>query len=168
MIRATLPDDHDAVIDIAIAAGLVPAEYSAGLSDVFHQSLSGTSDSEQLWLTFVAESHPVGVAYVAPERWADGVWNMLMIAVRPHTQRHGIGQQLVAAIEARLQDRGARILIADTSGLPEFVGARSFYHRCGFHEEARIRDYWKVGDDKITFRKVLLAPTAAPESRGSE
>ncbi|MEO1249198.1 MAG: GNAT family N-acetyltransferase, partial [Pseudomonadota bacterium] len=30
-----------------------------------------------------------------------------------------------------------------------------FYRRCGYVEEARIRDFWSAGDDKIVFWKAL-------------
>jgi hypothetical protein len=32
---------------------------------------------------------------------------------------------------------------------------RAFYLKCGYDLEARIRDYYTEGDDKVTFRKAL-------------
>ena len=55
----------------------------------------------------------------------------------------------------RLKARAARLLIVDTSSLPAFDGARAFYPALGFREEARIRDFWTDGDDKVTFAKRL-------------
>jgi len=54
-----------------------------------------------------------------------------------------------------LRQRGHRILIADTSGSDGFKIARNFYHKNAFTQEARIRDFWADGDDKIIFWKKL-------------
>ena len=44
---------------------------------------------------------------------------------------------------------------AATSGLPSFERTRGFYRLCGYDEEARIRDFYQAGEDKIVFRKAL-------------
>ena len=54
-----------------------------------------------------------------------------------------------------LQAKGARILIADTSGTEAFAPPRAFYAANGYAEEARIRDFWATGDDKVVFWKAL-------------
>lgn len=51
--------------------------------------------------------------------------------------------------------RGGRMLLVETSGLPDFERTRRFYMKCGCEEEARIRDFYTTGDDKVVFRKVL-------------
>jgi RimJ/RimL family protein N-acetyltransferase len=49
------------------------------------------------------------------------------------------------------------MLLVETSGLPDFERTRTFYAKCGYEEEARIRDFYAVNDDKVVFRKVLNA-----------
>jgi ribosomal protein S18 acetylase RimI-like enzyme len=56
-----------------------------------------------------------------------------------------------------LAKRGERILLVETSGLESFEYVRAFYRRSGYNEEARIREFYKTGDDKIIFRKALSA-----------
>lgn len=57
--------------------------------------------------------------------------------------------------EAHLQSLGQRLLIVDTSGTDDFALTRQFYATSGYEEEARIRDFWGEGDDKVIFRKSL-------------
>ncbi len=78
---------------------------------------------------------------------------MLAIAVLPSRQGSGLGKALVAELEALLRAENHRVLIADTSGSPEFAQTREFYRKNGYAEEARIRDFWDKGDDKVTFWK---------------
>jgi len=54
-----------------------------------------------------------------------------------------------------LRNKDGRILIVETSGLESFGATRAFYRKNGYDEEARIRDFYNPGEDKIVFRKVL-------------
>jgi hypothetical protein len=53
---------------------------------------------------------------------------------------------------------GERVLLVETSGLPEFGRTRAFYLHLGYAEEARIREFYQAGEDKIVFRKALTPP----------
>jgi GNAT superfamily N-acetyltransferase len=80
---------------------------------------------------------------------------MLALAVRPDLQSKGLGAALAKAAEQLLKGKGQRILIVDTSGTDGFALTRKFYAQNGYDEEARIRDFWADGDDKVIFRKAL-------------
>lgn len=112
-------------------------------------------DSKEVWLSCETDGRAIGFCYAAPEALADGTWNMLAIAVLPGLQSKGAGAAIVAALEAHLGGLGHRVLIADTSGTPEYEQTRAFYRKNGYSEEARIRDFWAAGDDKVVFWKAL-------------
>jgi ribosomal protein S18 acetylase RimI-like enzyme len=150
--RADLPG-LAAVID---ATALFPGEMLEGMAA---PHLAGDATPE-LWLT-AAGPEPLGLAYAAPERMTEGTWNLLLIAVHPQSQAMGIGTRLTREVEARLAAAGARLLLVETSGLPEFAPTRGFYARRGYAEEARIRDFYRAGEDKIIFRKALAAVQTA-------
>ncbi|MGD1933410.1 MAG: hypothetical protein ACFB0Z_02700 [Candidatus Phaeomarinobacter sp.] len=58
-------------------------------------------------------------------------------------------------VEDVLRARGERVLLIETSGLGSFERTRAFYRKQGYDEEARIREFFGAGDDKIIFRKAL-------------
>ncbi len=95
------------------------------------------------------------MAYVAPERMTEGTWNLYLIAIHPDYQRQGRGVALLRHVEQVLADRGERLLLVETSSLESFEYVRSFYRKSGYNQEARIREFYKAGDDKIIFRKAL-------------
>lgn len=74
---------------------------------------------------------------------------------REEPKPNGCGGAIAKHLEAELKERGQRILIADTSGTDEFAQTREFYRKNGYAEEARIRDFWAAGDDKVVFWKSL-------------
>lgn len=98
-----------------------------------------------------------GAGLCRPERLTDGTWNLLLLAVDPGLQRQGLGRALVAAVIEALGKAGGRLLIVETSGTPEFAGTQKFYKRLGFQREARIRDFYGPGDDKVIFTQALRA-----------
>jgi ribosomal protein S18 acetylase RimI-like enzyme len=155
MIRPATNDDLPAILELAVSSGLFPAEATAEVAQVFRDCLGGTLGPDHQWLVDDADG-PVAVAYYAPERMTDGTWNLLMIAVHPDRQRQGRGAALVRHVENALTKRNARLLLVETSGLASFERTRAFYRQCGFDEEARIREYYNAGEDKIVFRKSLV------------
>ncbi len=96
-----------------------------------------------------------GVAYYAPEQLSDGVWNLYMLAVDPRQQGSGQGAALVRHVEEAVRREGGRVVLIETSGVDEFERTRTFYEKCGYVEEARIRDYFGPGDAKVVFWKSL-------------
>ena len=150
MIKPTSSDDIPGLQAVLEGTGLFPGDM---LPDMLAPALSG--ETEALWLTCHVGGEAVGLCYTVPEAFADATWNMLALAVRPDLQGKRFGAALVQAVEHRLKDKDQRILIVDTSGTDEFALTRRFYARNGYEEEARIRDFWAKGDDKVTFRKAL-------------
>lgn len=149
-IRYTEPGDINDLKDVLDHTKLFQ-------SDLLEDMLSGflNGDNEELWLTCENNGRAIGFCYAVPEQMAEGTWNMLALAVLPEAQRQGIGRGLVAQMEAELQEQAARLMIVDTSGTHSFDGARAFYVKEGYSEEARIRDFWGKGDDKVIFWKAL-------------
>lgn len=152
MIRQATANDKDSLLAIALATGLFTPEALAGFGEMMDDQLSGAD--EQCWIAD-DEGGIVGAAYYAPEPFAEGVWNLYFIGVHPDKQGKGRGSALIQYVEERLQKRGDRLLLVETSAQDSFESTRAFYRKNGYDEEARIRDYYKAGDDKIIFCKSL-------------
>lgn len=92
----------------------------------------------------------------------DRTFDLYWIAVHPTAQRHGSGSRLLHEVEQRLRDRGARLLVVETSSRPEYDATRRFYLARGYDEAARMRDFYTVGDDRVIYTKALAPRTLAP------
>jgi ribosomal protein S18 acetylase RimI-like enzyme len=153
-IRSISPDDTEALIALAESIELFSSDELEELRQMLVDSLSQDGDTAPFWVTD-DDGGLVGLAYCEPERMTSGTWNLQLIAVRPTHQRQGRGGGLLSFVEQTLKDREARILLVETMGTPEFEYVRSFYRQHGYEEEARIRDFYAEGADKIIFRKSL-------------
>ncbi|MFK7847230.1 MAG: GNAT family N-acetyltransferase [Rhodothermales bacterium] len=110
--------------------------------------------NEELW--FMAwDEKPLGVLYCIPEMMTEGTWNILMLIVIEDAQGKGCGRSLMHHAETVLKEQDVRLLIVETSSLDGFEVARAFYPKCGYTEEARIRNFYTKGDDKIIFTKSI-------------
>ncbi|NJK57133.1 MAG: GNAT family N-acetyltransferase [Pleurocapsa sp. SU_5_0] len=149
-IRVVTPNDLPDLKVVIEANDLFP-------SDMLDEMISGyfnqKSESEY-WFTY-EDSKPVAIAYCGLERMTEGTWNLYLIAVHPDYQGQGLGTSMLHYIEQMLTARGERVMLVETSSLGTFEGTREFYRKCGYDEEARIREFYQAGEDKIVFRKSL-------------
>ncbi|MEM1198340.1 MAG: GNAT family N-acetyltransferase [Pseudomonadota bacterium] len=150
-IRPTTSEDIPALTQVVDGTALFPSEM---LPDLLSAFLSG-DESESVWLTAEEDGNAIGFCFASAEDLTDGTWNMLALAVLPAKQGTGVGGAIVAALEKHLAEQGKRLLIVDTSGTDDFAQTHEFYRKHGYTEEARIRDFWAAGDDKIVFWKAL-------------
>ena len=91
----------------------------------------------------------LGYACAGPTPATEGTFDLYWLAVDAAAQGKGIGTALVREVERELRDRGARMLLVETSSRPDYSDTRAFYARCGYTEAARIRDFYAPADDRI-------------------
>jgi ribosomal protein S18 acetylase RimI-like enzyme len=84
-----------------------------------------------------------------------GTFDLYWIAVDPDSQEKGVGSKLLTFLEKRVEGEGGRMILADTSTIPQYEKTRKFYLKNGFEEVAVIRDYYHPGNDRVTFCRKL-------------
>lgn len=102
------------------------------------------------------QDQPMGYICYGPTPMTQGTFDLYWIAVAPRVQGHGIGAGLLDFLEETVRDRNGRMILVDTSSIPQYEKTQRFYFRKGFHEVARVPDYYHPGNDRITFCKKLL------------
>ena len=155
MIRPISAEDTAPILALAESVGLFSLEEVEQLRPMVEEAVADGEGQRPFWLVDAADDGLVSVAYCEPERMAEGTWNLQLIAVRPDCQGQGRGGTMLEAVKQELLAQGARLLLVDTLGSDEFESVRKFYRSQGFVEEARIRDFYAEGADKVTFWKAL-------------
>ncbi len=149
-VRPAGIDDVAGIRAVIASTGLFPPHL---IDAMIAPALAGAA-ADDLW--FVADDGAVaGVAFCQPERMTTGTWNALLLAVAAPKQGRGVGAQLMATLETTVAARGAHLLLVETSGLDAFAATRRFYEGIGYMREARVRDFYAPGEDKVVFRKAL-------------
>lgn len=156
MIRSITQGDAPAVVDLAVDSGLFP-EAEADIVRKMMVDYFGDKRDEGHRCVVDEDSGLISVAYCEPALATDRTWYLTMIGVRRSLQGQGRGGALLRHVENELRAGDQRLLLVETSGVPAFALTRAFYRKCGYGEEARVRDYHEPGDDMILFRKALTA-----------
>jgi ribosomal protein S18 acetylase RimI-like enzyme len=154
LIRSITLDDAALVGELAVASGLFPPE-AIDFLDKMMADYFGKNQGDGHRCVVDDDHGLLGVAYYEPALATDRTWYLTMIGVRQGYQGQGRGAALMRYVENALQTDHQRVLLVETSGTPDFALTRKFYAKCGYEEEARVRDYFAVGDDMVLFRKVL-------------
>ena len=85
--------------------------------------------------------------------FTDAAYDLYWIALHPAWQGTGAAQYLMAATEADVRARGGNLLLVETASKPSYARTRRFYESLGYRESARIRNYYREGDDKVIYEK---------------
>jgi GNAT superfamily N-acetyltransferase len=80
-------------------------------------------------------------------------FDLYWIATHNNFRGQGIGKKLLEATFAEAKKMGCKIIIAETSGLPHYAPTRAFYDSTRFELEARLKDFYDMGDDKLFYTK---------------
>jgi ribosomal protein S18 acetylase RimI-like enzyme len=94
-----------------------------------------------------------GYVLYGPVPLTEGNYDLYWIAVDPGSQGSGIGRRLMKHVEDQVRQCGGRMLCLETSSQGGYQRTRAFYEQAGYVEESRIRDFYKRGDDRLTYVK---------------
>jgi GNAT superfamily N-acetyltransferase len=131
-----------AAVNPAASAAVNPAA-SAAVNLMDYEFVGAFGDADAL----------LGYACFGPTPSTDGTYDLYWLAVDPGAQKQGVGRALVREVEQLLADRGARMLVAETSGRPGYARTREFYLAAGYVEAARVRDFYAPADDRIMLHR---------------
>ena len=135
------------LFDVSLEAG--GSRQGFALRDDTSQTQDSDSDYEFLGAFDEQSDRLIGYACFGATPATDGTYDLYWLAVDPAAQGRGTGTALVRAVEEKLVDRGARLLVVETSSRPDYEGTRRFYARSGYTEAARVRDFYAPADDRI-------------------
>ena len=113
-------------------------------------------DGESTGYYFVfAEVDGKTVAYscFGPITMSQTCFDLYWIVTHNDYRGKGIGRKLLEETFRISREMGCKIIIAETSGLPHYEPTRAFYLNNNFINEARIKDFYAEGDDKVYYTK---------------
>jgi len=108
------------------------------------------------YVTVIEEGgKPAGYILFGPVPLTEGTWDIYWVATDPVHHGKGFGRKLFERTESDLRVLGARMICLETSSQGSYMRTRRFYEQAGYTEASRIRDFYRPGDDRLTYVKRL-------------
>jgi len=121
--------------------------------ELAQQTLAGEEGYH--WVLAVEDGALVGLICYGTVPLTQGTWDLYWILRSPGAVSRGVAKALLEACEEDLRNHGGRLLVLNTSGTPAYQPARDFYLRNGFELSARLKEYYRPGDDLCIFTKQI-------------
>jgi GNAT superfamily N-acetyltransferase len=102
-----------------------------------------------------AEENGITIAYscYGPISMSKTCFDLYWIVTHNDYRGKGVGRKLLEETYRHAKEMGCKIIIAETSGLEHYAPTRAFYISNNFVNEARIKDFYDEGDDKLFYTK---------------
>ncbi len=93
----------------------------------------------------------LGYACFGERALTHGAYDLFWIVTAPRAGRQGIGGHLLACVATEVRRMNGRLIIAETSGRPDYAPTRAFYEKYQYTAEAMVRDFYAPGDDLVIY-----------------
>jgi len=149
-------EDSEAVLSLVEKTGMfTPAELSVA-SELIDIYLNNPQQQDyDLVVVENAAGQVVGYMAYGATPLTEGAYDLYWMAIEPGQQGRGYGKELVRWLEKKVTDSGGRLILIETSSQSKYEGTRRFYLGLDYREVSRIRDFYRPGDDRISYAKYL-------------
>lgn len=141
--------------DLLCATNVFRSDEIAVALELIDECLSYTSFNPENYQIYSALNGENVVGYVCFGKtpMTLSTYDLYWIAVAPQAQGKGVGKRLFEFACDEMRKQGGKLLVIETSSQPQYEKTRVFYEKVGCQLEARIRDFYRVGDDKLIYAK---------------
>lgn len=155
-IRPARPEDRERIHEILVGVAIFTDEEVRIAAELVDESFDQPEKGD--YIVHVAEDQSGIQGYVCygPTPLTEGVFDLYWIAVDPRLQGHGFGQVLLKFVENEIRRQRGRMLLIETSSKESYGATLRFYERSGYEEISRIKDFYRIEDDKIVYCKRLV------------
>jgi ribosomal protein S18 acetylase RimI-like enzyme len=159
-IRPLAARDRARILELVTATGNFTAAEIDIAMEVVDEALADPTFPHGDYRAYVVEDdrgRVAGYECHGPTPLTEGTYDLYWIAVDPASQGAGFGRALLAFAEGDVRATGGRLLLIETSSQESYGATIRFYEKSGYPLAARIKNFYRPGDDKLIFAKELTA-----------
>jgi ribosomal protein S18 acetylase RimI-like enzyme len=152
-IRKTVDDDREAIMKAVVDTDFFRHNEVAIALEVLDASLKCGEDGEYQSYTAELDGIPVGWVCLGHTPCTVATYDIYWIVVSPSCQGKGVGKALMEHAEKLIAEAGGKVIVVETAGRAVYEPTRQFYLKLNYIEEARLKDFYAEGDDKVVYIK---------------
>jgi ribosomal protein S18 acetylase RimI-like enzyme len=157
-IRTPQPNDRNAIEHMLTQSGFFTQDEVRVALELFDVAVNNPDQQDYLFALAELNARVVGYVCYGWNSMTEGTWDVYWICVNPDEKNLGIGKVLMAHTEQEIWAKKGLLIVVETSGREQYQATRAFYLKLGYQEEARLRDFYRPGDDRVIYTKRF--PTA--------
>lgn len=146
-----VPADEEAIAELVKATGYFTEDEVDIAAELVRERLTNGTASGYEFIIAELDNRIVGYACFGKIDGTEAAFDLYWIAVDPACQGKGIGRQIMRKAEQLMSAMGAQSVYVDTSSSEKYTSTRAFYNSMGYHEQARLIDFYRRGDSKVIF-----------------
>jgi ribosomal protein S18 acetylase RimI-like enzyme len=158
-IRQLEPTDRSRIEEIVVSSEYFNEEEKATALELVDEALEKREKNDYFVVVLEErKEHSVIQGYVCygPTPLTQGTYDLYWIVVDSRARGRGFGRLLLEYVERDVVRRGGRLLLIETSSQEAYGATIGFYERNGYELVARIKNFYRIGDDKLVFSKELF------------
>lgn len=154
--RSLKTEDIEKIRGLVASLGHFSEEEVAISAELAEESVAKGPAKAGYYFSFLEENDVLmGYACYGPIPFTQTVYDLYWIIVSAEFQRLQIGRRLLEDVEQSVLKEGGDTLYAETSSEEGYTAARAFYLKNGFVLFSEYPDFYKKGESKLVFRKML-------------
>ncbi len=154
-IRPLKKSDRDALVSIVRRTNVFTEEEVGVAAELLDAALDDPGQKDYIIYVSCTDTDVTGYYCIGPTSMTDGTYDLYWIAVDPDHQGKQVGRRLLESAEELVRSAGGRLIVAETSSTGKYTATRGFYERTGYSLVARVKDYYRSGDDLMIYGKYL-------------
>jgi ribosomal protein S18 acetylase RimI-like enzyme len=152
VVRWLAPEHVEPIHRILRATGAFNDDEVRVAVELLNESLRDSEGDYQVQV-ILAGAEVIGYTCFGKAPFTEAAFDLYWIAVDPLWHGTGAARVLMTATERNIRRRGGLLMLVETASKKSYARTRRFYESLGYRETARIRDYYRTGDDKIVYEK---------------
>ena len=147
--------DRDSIKDILGSTGFFydyEIEVAVEIADEYLEKENGNG---YYFMAAIYEGRMIGFTCYGEIPCTKASYDLYWIGVHNDFRGKGIGIGLLQETEKHIVALSGERVYIETSSTEKYAPTQGFYLRAGYTLEARLKDYYRDGDDKLMYAKVV-------------
>lgn len=149
--RIVTKNDYEAMLELFKAITLFTDDERLVIKELLETYLF--NETQKDYIFYVSTSHDQLTAFICfgPTPMTSNTFDLYWVGTHPEYRRQGLAESLITVMKDYMKSQNAKIIRVETASQDLYAQTVAFYDRLGFMAEARLKDFYRDGDDLIIY-----------------